>query len=141
MAGSLACGPAATYRLPPTSGSSDQEIGELKVQVLTDVHSVPARGWDLELQLALDWRGQERSRVDLTRALVRVDEVTWSPCRPPADVDRDSLLLVLEPGAHRTATLRCQDIPKPGRRLEVRIHVTGTGTPGGYLDLSFSGVN
>jgi len=134
------CGAAATYRLPPATGSSLQQVGELSIDAITDVHNIPSQGWDLQVQLTFDWRGQERSRVDLTRARVRVDSSAWRPCRPPADADRDHLLLLLEPGAHTTTTLTCIDIPKPATLLELSIPATGSGAPRGTVDFSFDGV-
>jgi hypothetical protein len=58
----------------------------------------------------------------------------------PDDVDRDALLVLLGPGERATRSLTCQDIRQPSDQVEVRIYASGTGAPGGYVELSFHGV-
>lgn len=135
-----ACGAAASYRLAPSSGNPDLKVGELAMVTEAQVDHAPSRGWDLSVAFDLEWRGQERSRVDLARTIVRVDESTWEPCRMPEDIDRDALLIVLEPGDRVSRGLTCQDIREPARLVELRVFASGTGAPGGYVELSFHGL-
>ncbi|MCK6505559.1 hypothetical protein L6R53_19540 [Myxococcota bacterium] len=139
-AGGPACGTAALYRLPSTTGNPDRVVGELSLVTDAQVEHLPSRGWDLQVRFDLEWRGQERSRVDLARTVVRVDQSTWEPCRQPDDVDRDALLVVLGPGEKATRTLTCLDIRQPADQVELRVYASGTGAPGGYIELSFHGV-
>lgn len=140
LAGGPACGTAVLHRLPSTTGNPDRVVGELTLVTDAQVEHLPSRGWDLTVQFDLEWRGQERSRVDLARTVVRVDESTWETCRLPEDADRDALLVLLDPGDRAQRSLTCLDIRQPGQKVELRIYASGTGAPGGYIELSFLGV-
>lgn len=134
-----ACASHGNIRLS-SAGDATQAFGELNVGSLAQVEHAPTRGWELAIRLEFEWRGQERSRIDLGRTLVRVDGRAWEPCRPPLDQERQELLITLEPGASRSVVLRCEDIAEPRSGLELRFPATNTGMSSGTVELSFLGV-
>lgn len=138
LAGGLACAPRAPTLLSPLAGALTN--GELTVGSAARIEQVPASGWDLAVELDLTWRGQHRVRLDLSRTLVRVDGLTWTPCRPPAETSGSSLFVSLEPGDMQQVTLRCEDVARPHRSVEVRLHATGTGGTG-VMELSYGGLD
>lgn len=138
LVGSLGCAKATMYSLG-TLGSPVQN-GELEVRSAARIDHQPAQGWDLLVDLDLTWRGQHRVRLDLTRTLVRVDGMAWSTCRPPADLDRTTLFVSMEPGDVAELSLRCEDVARPGEQVDLRLHATGTGGTG-VLELSWAGID
>ncbi len=139
LAFGAACASRGNVRLEP-AGEASQAFGELDVRSLAQVEHATTQGWELAVRLELEWRGQERSRIDLGRALVRVDGRAWEPCRPPPDQAREELLVTLDPGASRAVVLRCEDIAEPRSGLELRFPATNTGMSSGTIELSFLGV-
>lgn len=134
-----ACASHGNIRLAP-AGDAKQAFGELDVGSLAQVEHAATLGWELAVRLEFEWRGQERSRIDLGRTLVRVDGRAWEPCRPPPDQARQELLITLEPGASQAVILRCEDIAEPRSGLELRFPATNTGMSSGTVELSFLGV-
>ena len=83
--------------------------------------------------------GQGSPRVDLVNSHVRVNGVSWAPCRFPDDVNQDLFFLTLSPGEEVVRTLTCADIPQPSAGLELRFGATQAGGRG-VIELSFAGV-
>lgn len=135
----LGCAAAGNWQLA-TAGDPKAAFGELTVESEADLSFAPTRGWDLAVQLDLDWRGQERTRVDLGRIQVRVDDRAWESCRAPPDVDRAALLFTLDPGDNPRVVVHCEDIAEPRRSLEIRFPATNTGSASGTVSLSFQGI-
>ena len=87
----------------------------------------PHTGWDLHATIELLYAGQGRPRIDLSRAMVRVDEGTWENCDLPPDTDLETMIVVLQPTERVTRGLVCEEVPRPYRSIDVRIPASGTG--------------
>lgn len=135
----LACASRGTVPLALAEGSEAQRQGDLRLQAEAELEHSPTRGYQLRLRLELEYRGQERSRIDLSRAMVRSGARGWEPCRLPPDLDRSTLLFALDPGQRAQVELRCEDIAEPRDGLVLRFPATGTGAASGAVELTWTG--
>ncbi len=139
---SLAVGcayPAGHYRLASLP-SSDMGTEYLGVRAKVELEHEPARGWDMVLDLNLHAHAGKRPLVDLSRTLLRSDELRWVSCQLPPDDDPNHLRLRLHEEESIRLILRCQQVQRPERKFELRVPLSGAGGKG-YLDLAFTGVS
>ncbi len=132
------CAKATTRPLQPAAGKT--MLGDLSLLADASVAQKPATGWDLDVDFTLTWRGQSPARIDLSRTMVRVNELAWRNCRLAEDVDTSTLIRSLEPGEVYQVDLHCRDIPRPGQSVELRIFTSGTGASG-VTTLRFEGID
>ena len=130
--------PAGLYRLE-TLPSSDVGTEHLGVRAKVELDHQPVQGWDMVLDLHLHAHAGKRPLVDLSRTMLRSDETRWISCQLPPEEDPDHLRLRLHEEEAIHLVLRCLQVQRPERQIEVRVPLSGAGGKG-YLELAFSGV-
>ena len=130
---------AGLYQLPVLP-DSDLGTDKLDVRATVELQYQPTQGWDMVLDLHLHAHRGVRPLVDLSRTLVRSDELRWNGCSLPKAEDPDTLRLRLYEEEAIRLVLRCEQIQRPEHLLEVRVPVSGAGGRG-YLELAFRGVD
>jgi hypothetical protein len=118
--------------------SSELGTGQLDVRASVELEFTAMHGWDMVLDMQL-MSDQVRPLVDLSRVLLRSDEQRWVPCSLPPEDEPDHLRLRMREGESLHLVLRCVQVQRPARRLELRLPISGAGGKG-YLDLAFTGV-
>ncbi len=119
---------------------SETTNGQVELRATVELVEQPLQGWDLVLDLSLLSSGRSRPMVVLSRTLLRSDGLRWQPCHLPPGDDPDTLRLRLYEEDSLRMVLRCQQIQRPERRLEIRVPISGAGGKG-YVDLVFGGLS
>lgn len=129
-------------RLVPLQPLASSELGteHLDLRATVELQYLPTRGWDMVLDMHLHAHEGVRPLVDMSRTMWRADGVRWTSCTLPPEEDPDTLRLRLYEEESIRLVLRCEQIQRPARSLEVRLPVSGAGGKG-YLDLAFTGVD
>ena len=120
--------------------SSDQGTDHLDLRAAVELQYQASQGWDLVLDMHLQAHEGARPLVDMSRVLWRSDGQRWTACKLPREEDPNSLRLRLHEEESIRLVLRCEQIQRPSRSLELRLPVSGAGGKG-YLDLAFTGVD
>jgi hypothetical protein len=130
--------PAGRYPLEALPGS-DSGTGNALTSARVALEHDPTTGWALVLDLVVEAERGARPLVDLSRVLLRSDRTAWVPCHLPPEDDPALLRFRLEEEERLQLVLRCVEVRRPERRLDVRVPLSGAGGKG-YVDLVFSGV-
>ena len=131
--------PAGTYPLKALPGS-EVDLEKVAITPLVELEHTPTTGWDLSLQMQVRAELGVRPLVDLSRTMLRSDQVRWMSCTLPADMNVEDLRIRLYEEENIKMQLRCLDIQRPEERLELRIPISGTGSRA-YVEMTFCGVS
>lgn len=132
-AGCVKPGPVS---MAPVGDADPSVIADIAVSRTADL------GWQLVASLVLkNPDPTQRRRMDLSRADLRADGGTWERCHHAADVEKEQLMVVLEPAEEKLRTLRCVEMIEPRHALSIRIPATLADSGSGVVILEYERVD
>jgi hypothetical protein len=133
----LGCLPKGQYALRPAGAMPNSGEFQLTADIAFD--HVPGKASDLVAHLNFTYNGDQPARINLARTYVRIDGVNWLRCRTGEDFDKDSLIQVIQPKTTLEFNLRCRDVARPYKSVEMRFETAGIGMKG-TVEMSFEGI-
>jgi hypothetical protein len=137
LASLTGCLPKGYYALQPISPMPNSGQFQLVADLAFD--HVPGKSSDLVAKLKFAYQGDQAARINLARTFVRIDGVSWLKCRTGRDFDKDSLIQVIQPNQELSVNLRCKDIARPYKAVELRFETAGIGMRG-TVEIKYEGV-
>ncbi len=122
------CLPKGRYALKPMGAMPNSGQFQLAADLWFD--HIPGKSSDLIAKLKFSYQGDQPARINLARTFVRVDGVSWLRCRTGQDYDKDSLIQMIQPSQELDLELRCRDVARPYKSVELRFETAGIGMKG-----------